>query len=161
MGLFFSQLSVLPVRALPDSVVALRPHATMHTLPTSWARLAPLAVLAFLLGCGRPLPRAVVKDDVVMTLRAKGEAAVMISLVEPSGIDATAEPTRWRAEIARLQQSVLTQLAPQHFERRTLFASVPAIAGKLRTERGLAILTAHPNVRRVDLDAGGGGKSMR
>jgi hypothetical protein len=139
----------------------------MHTLPTSWAgrlaRLAPVTVLLVLLGCGRqtPLHRAVVKDDVVTTLRAKGEAAVMISLVEPTGIDAAAEPTRWRDEIARLQQSVLSQLPAQHFERRTLFASVPAIAGTLRTERGLAILSSNPNVRRVDLDVGGGGVTAR
>jgi hypothetical protein len=135
----------------------------MHTLPTSWARLAPIATLVFLLGCGRSISqhRAIVKDDVVTTLRAKGEAAIMISLVEPTGIDAAAEPSRWQTEIGRLQQSVLSQIAPQHFERRTLFASVPAIAGTLRTERGLAILTAHPNVRRVDLDVGGGGTSMR
>src|SRR5687768_15236016 len=135
----------------------------MHTLPTRWARLAPVAVLVFLLGCGRPVSqhRAVVRDDVITTLRAKGEAAVMISLVEPTGIDATVEPKRWQAEIARLQQSVLSQVAPEHLERRTLFSSVPAIAGTLRTERGLAILTAHPNVRRVDLDAGGGGTSIR
>ena len=135
----------------------------MHTLPTAWARLAPIAILVVLLGCGRPMSqhRAVVKDDVVTTLRAKGEAAVMISLVEPTGIDATAEPTRWQAEVARLQQTVLSQLASQHFERRTLFASVPAIAGTLRTERGLAILSSHPNVRRVDLDVGGGGTSVR
>src|SRR5215213_8696523 len=100
----------------------------MHTLPISWARLAPTATLVFLLGCGRPISqhRAIVRDDVVATLRAKGEAAVMISLVEPTGIDAAAEPRRWQAEIARLQQSVLSQVATQHFERRTLFASVPA-----------------------------------
>ena len=135
----------------------------MHTLPTSWARLAPVATLVFLAGCGRPISphRAVVEDDVVTTLRAKGEAAVMISLVEPTGIDATVEPMRWQAEIARLQQSVLSQLVPQHFESRTLFTSVPAIAGTLRTERGLAILAAHPSVRRVDLDPGGGGASIR
>ena len=135
----------------------------MHTLPKSWARLTPVAVLALLLGCGRPISqhRAVVKDDVVTTLRTKGEAAVMISLVEPTGVDAAGEPTRWQAEISRLQQSVLSQLAPQQFQSRTLFASVPAIAGTLRNERGLAILTSHPNVRRVDLDAGGGGTSIR
>ena len=84
----------------------------------------------------------------------------MISLVQPRGIDATVDPARWQSEIARLQQSVLSQLAPEDFESRTLFTSVPAIAGTLRTERGLAILTAHPNVRRVDLDAGGGGSSV-
>jgi hypothetical protein len=139
----------------------------MHTLPTSWARrrarLTPAAALVFLLGCGGPtsLQRAVVSDNLVTTLRANGEAAVMISLVEPTGINATVEPTRWQAEITRLQQSVLSQLAPQDFESRTLFTSVPAIAGTLRTERGLAILTAHPNVRRVDLDAGGGGAPVR
>ena len=134
----------------------------MPTTPKSWARVAPIAVLVVLLGCGRPLSqRAVVKDDVVTTLRAKGEAAVMISLVEPAGINAAAEPARWQAEIARLQQSVLSQLAPQHLETRTLFASVPAIAGTLRTERGLAILSSHPNVRRVDLDVGGGGTPHR
>ena len=134
----------------------------MHRLLSCWARLAPVTVLV-LLACGRPISqhRAIVKDDVVTTLRAKGEAAVMISLVEPTGIDAAAEPTRWQAEIARLQQSVLSQLAPQHFERRTLFASVPAIAGTVRTERGLTILTSNPNVRRVDLDVGGGGVTAR
>jgi hypothetical protein len=135
----------------------------MHTLPTFWARLAPIATLVVLLGCARPPSqhRAIVREDVATTLRAKGEAAVMISLVDPVGIDAAAEPARWQAEIARLQQSVLSQVAPQHFERRTLFASVPAIAGTLRTERGLAILSSHPNVRRVDLDAGGGGTPIR
>ena len=139
----------------------------MHTIPTSWARrrarLTPAVALLFMLGCGGPtsLQRAAVSADVITALRAHGEAAVMISLVEPTGIDAAAEPARWQAEIARLQQSVVSQLAPEDFQSRTLFTSVPAIAGTLRTERGLAILTAHPNVRRVDLDAGGGGSSVR
>jgi hypothetical protein len=137
----------------------------MRTLPSFRtrrpARLTPAAALVLLLGCGgvTSVQRAVVSADVVTTLRSHGEATVMISLAEPTGIDATAEPARWQAEIARLQQSVLSQLAPEDFESRTLFTSVPAIAGTLRTERGLAILTAHPNVRRVDLDAGGGGSS--
>ena len=135
----------------------------MHMPLTSGARLAPVAALVALLGCGRPLSqhRAVVRDDVATTLRAKGEAAIMISLVEPTGIDAASEPARWQAEIARLQQSVLSQVPPPHFERRTVFSAVPAIAGTLRTERGLAILTSHPNVRRVDLDVGGAGTSIR
>ena len=138
----------------------------MRTLPPfstwRWA-LTPVAALILLLACNRvtPLERAVVSPDVITTLRGQGEANVMVSLVEPKGIDATIDPARWQAEIARLQQSVLSQLAAEDFQSRTLFTSVPAIAGTLRTERGLATLTAHPNVRRVDLDAGGGGTSVR
>jgi hypothetical protein len=139
----------------------------MRTVPTSWvrcrARFTPIAAVVLLFGCNgvTSLQRAVVSSDVVTTLRAHGEANVMISLVEPKGIDAATEPARWQAEIAQLQQSVISQLAPGDFETRTLFASVPAIAGTLRTERGLAILAADPNVRRVDLDTGGGGSSPR
>lgn len=139
----------------------------MHTLPMSWARfracLTPTAALVIVVACTSvtSVQRAVVSNDVVAALRAHGEAAVMISLTEPTGIDATVERARWQAEIARLQQSVLSRIGPEDFESRTLFLSVPAIAGTVRTERGLAILADHPNVRRVDLDEGGSGTSVR
>ena len=137
----------------------------MRTLPPFWSRrrlLTPVAALVLLFGCNHatPLERAVVSPDVITTLRGQGEANVMVSLVEPKGIDAAVDPARWQAEISRLQQSVLSQLAQEDFQSRTLFTSVPAIAGTLRTERGLSTLIAHPNVRRVDLDAGGGGSKV-
>jgi hypothetical protein len=66
-----------------------------------------------------------------------------------------------RAEIARVQQEVLSRLDARDFELGKRFESVPAIAGTLRTQRGLERLLADPRVRRVDLDVGGGGSVVR
>ena len=95
--------------------------------------------------------------DLLAELRAHRPVAVMIALVEPSGYgDPTIAP-RWRAEIARLQAEVVASLDTADYRHGQSFASIPAMSGVIRSERGLQSLLAHPHVRRVDPDEGGTG----
>jgi hypothetical protein len=96
--------------------------------------------------------------DVLTVIRAHGGAAVMIALVHPPGFgDPAGDGDAIRGEIARMQEGVLAALDSADFRLRQRFASIPAMAGTLRTEQGLRVLLAHPYVRRVDLDPSGGG----
>ncbi len=101
---------------------------------------------------------AVAGPDVLSALRASGEAHVVIALVSPpqSGGPSGGVPSS-AAAIARLQAEVLSQLGPEDYRSTQLFAAVPAMAGTLFSERGLQRILAHPHVRAVDLDPGGGG----
>jgi hypothetical protein len=96
--------------------------------------------------------------DVLTAIRAHGGAAVMIALVHPPGFgDPAADAGEIRREIARMQEGVLTALDTADFRLRQKFTSIPAMAGTLRTEQGLRVLSAHPFVHSVDLDPSGGG----
>jgi alkylation response protein AidB-like acyl-CoA dehydrogenase len=99
-----------------------------------------------------------VQPEVLTMIRARGEAAVMIALTPPPGFgDPAVDQEQIRADIARMQAEVLAALDTVDFRARQPFASIPAMAGTLRTEQGLRTLLAHPHVRRVDLDPAGGG----
>jgi hypothetical protein len=96
--------------------------------------------------------------DILALIRARGEAAIMIALVEPAGYGrADTDVARIRADIARMQAEVLAALDTADYRDRLRYAAIPAMAGTVRTERGLSVLLAHPHVRRVDLDTGGTG----
>lgn len=97
-------------------------------------------------------------SDVVAALDAGREANVVVALrlaVDVAAPDA--DPTRRRAEIARVQADVLARLSADDYRSRMLFVAVPAMSGTVRTRAGLNALLAHPGVRRVDLDPGGTG----
>ena len=98
---------------------------------------------------------AEIGGDVVTTLEATGEAHVLIAL-QLSGAGAGTVDER-TAEIARAQERVLDALDATDYRNRVRFETVPALAGTLYTLRGLEILAKHPDVRRIDLDLGGGG----
>lgn len=98
------------------------------------------------------------QDDVLGTLRAEGEVPVMVALVEPAGYgEQGADMDRIRAEITRMQADVLASLDSTDYRSGTLFASIPAMAGILLSERGLQRLLASPHVEGVDIDSGGTG----
>jgi hypothetical protein len=123
-------------------------------------RFAIPALIMAVFGCQTLVESegAAVAPDVRSALRTHGEAHVVVALVSPLGYDdPLADRNRVRAEIARLQQEVLASLDPRDYRSRHLLESVPAMSGTLLSERGLSTLLSHPHVRRVDLDAQGGG----
>ena len=93
-------------------------------------------------------------------LRASGEAPVVVALALPADAE-SGDPARRREEIARLQHDVLARLGPDDFRVRELYASVPAMAGMVRSRTALEVLEAHPAVAKVDLDPAGGGSGAR
>jgi hypothetical protein len=95
--------------------------------------------------------------DVLAAVREHGQAAVMIALVAPASASDPARAQATRAEIARMQDSVIAALDPTDFRVGTRYTSVPALAGVLLSERGLQRVRAHPLVLRVSLDTGGSG----
>lgn len=119
----------------------------------SWRRVPLLVALG--VGCHLParVEDAVVGPDVLETLRRGREARVVIALAPPPDADEAGR----RAAIARTQVDVLARLDARDVHEVRRWASVPAMACVLRSERGLAALRAHPAVRRIDLDVGGGG----
>ncbi|TVP45782.1 MAG: hypothetical protein EA350_08390 [Gemmatimonadales bacterium] len=130
--------------------------------PGGMRRLLLSGALLFLPGvsCHPALEvdRERVQPDVLTTLHAGEEAAVMIALTPPPGFgDPAADQERIRAEISRMQAEVLSAVDTADFRPRQPFLSIPAMAGTLRTERGLRTLLEHRYVRRVDLDPAGGG----
>lgn len=94
--------------------------------------------------------------DILLAVRERGEAPVMIALHAPTGAD-SATADRTRATIARMQEEVLAALDTADFRLRVRYGSVPALSGVVRSERGLRRLLSHPHVRAVSLDTGGTG----
>jgi hypothetical protein len=91
-------------------------------------------------------------------LRSDGEVRVIVALRPPHASDPSeGGAARHRAEIARIQDEVLSTLDPADFTLGHRFESVPALAGTVRSARGLRTLGEHPLVLRVDLDPEGGG----
>jgi hypothetical protein len=95
--------------------------------------------------------------EIVAAIRTRGEAAVVVALFEPDGFEDPTQETRVRTEIARMQKEVLADIDTTDFRPRVLFVSVPAIAGTVRSERGLRALLGHRLILRVSLDSGGTG----
>ena len=139
--------------------------------PTPWLAASVLLIAVILASCdllaplreqeGAGVPiggsdgRAEIGSDVVLSIRANGEAHVMIALHLSTAAAATAAERR--AEIARAQERVLGALDAPDYRNRVRFGTVPALAGTIYTCRGLETLARHPDVRRIDLDVGGGG----
>ncbi|HEX6049461.1 MAG TPA: hypothetical protein VFZ21_09335 [Gemmatimonadaceae bacterium] len=92
-----------------------------------------------------------------------GEANVIVALTAEGdpGSGLPQDVAGAAAAIARAQDAVLSTLDSADFRLGQRFAAVPAFSGALRSARGLDRLLAHPLVRRVDLDPGGTGSSVR
>lgn len=103
-------------------------------------------------------PIMAVPPELLHVLRATGEAPVIVALVDPpTHPDPALDSLQRRIAIARVQARVLARLGASDYRVGELFTSVPAMSGTVLSERGARRLAAHPSVRRVDLDVGGGG----
>lgn len=103
-----------------------------------------------------PAPRDAAAE-VAARLAAHGQAAVIVSLVEPPGYGDPARAPEVRAAIARMQAEVLATLDPADFQPRLRYTSIPAFAGIVHSAHGLERLLSHGHVRAVSLDLEGGG----
>lgn len=119
-----------------------------------------LAAAVALGGCrsaDRADPGATVSPAVLEAVRAQGRAEVLVALEPPAGYEeGGTQDAALRAAIASTQDDVLESVGVE-FRLRHRFTAVPALAGTVLTERGVALLSGHPRVVRVDLDEGGGG----
>lgn len=117
-------------------------------------------VLALAPGCAGREEADLSKADAGIreALRRDGFVHVLVALVPPRGHgDPAADSAHITAAIAAAQARVLADLDPADYRNRQRYLNIPALAGTLLSERGLAVLVAHPDVRRVDPDRGGGG----
>jgi subtilisin family serine protease len=93
--------------------------------------------------------------DVLETLRAEGKAHVVIALVPPAAAKRAKPDLRsLRREVRGMQEEVLARVHPSGFVAKHKYRAVPAMAGRVLTEAGLAKLAAHPHVAKIDLDVG-------
>jgi len=90
-------------------------------------------------------------------LAGSGAADVIVALASDS---VAQDPASARTSVAGLQDAVLATLDSTDFRLRQRYDAVPAFAGTVRSLRALDRLLAHPLVRRVDLDPGGGGSAV-
>ena len=135
----------------------------------SSAMSSPVAVAGLLLAlaaaCHAPTPVSDPKlgAGVRDALAPNGEAKVIVALAAEAGTSSggTQDVARAGAAIAQAQDAVLATLDSADFRLGQRFAAVPAFTGTLRSSRALDRLLSHPLVRRVDLDAGGTGSSVR
>jgi hypothetical protein len=96
--------------------------------------------------------------DVFEALNTTGEALVVIALDQPASLETVPlELDTLRRDVAQLQNLVLASLSEEEFRLTHRYQAVPALAGALLSESGLAKLAANPAVTKVDLDVGGSG----
>ena len=124
---------------------------------SSPSRIVGLLVFAIACRALNPVADPKLGSGVRESLASNGAADVMVALA----FDTVAhDPTSARASVASVQDAVLATLDSTEFRLRQRYAAVPAFAGTVRSQRALDRLLAHPLVRRVDLDAGGGGSAV-
>lgn len=103
-------------------------------------------------------------DGVLETLREQGSVQVMIALEQSRPIgqlpdqpgsvpDRAAEQLR----IAEMQFEILAGFEFRDYEERHTYASVPAMAGRVKSEAALSALARNPHVVKIDIDVGGVG----
>lgn len=133
--------------------------------PLLWAAGASLLLLLWLSFNALSASRAdaaragdKVGPGVQAALETDGSAQVVIALADPARPAAYAgDLAAWTAQVAALQEQVLTAVGPADFALKDRYRAVPALSGVLLSSAGLSALAAHPAVARVDLDVGGGG----
>ena len=92
-------------------------------------------------------------------LLAEGSANVMIALTHPGakndgkGLNLAA----LKRDIHALQADVMKMMGEGNYQERHSFSAVPAMAGRIKSEKALEALARHPLVRWVDLELAGGG----
>ena len=126
----------------------------------SFALIVILSALPFAAEAVELPPNAAAKvgPGVADQLRETGSAQVMIALQPPGhpvapGLALAAE----KARISQMQVDVLARLGARDYASRNVFTAVPALAGRIRSEAGLAAIARNPHVVRIDLDEGGTG----
>ncbi len=147
-------------------------------------RSAAVALVAFLCACERPAvtgtrarPAAAriaagaqdrVGPGVLAAVRAAAPgrgARVVIALAAPDAAAAAAGGAAslgaLRGSVAAAQEAVLREVAGGELTVVRRFSAVPALAAVAHSEAALLRLAALPQVRRVDLDVGGGGALAR
>jgi len=123
---------------------------------SSSSRIAGLLFFAVACHAVSPVSDAKLGPGVSEALARNGAADVIVALASDT---AAQDPAAARAAVARLQDAVLSILDSTEFRLRQRYANVPAFAGTVGSPRALDRLVAHPLVRRVDLDVGGGGSA--
>lgn len=140
--------------------------------PYMLSRAAVLVVASLLLAVTSPVQAAKppgihgdkVGPGVSEALKKQGSVQIMIALDQSGakggysgqpgrGIDMAAE----RSRIAQMQNDVLARLGFNDYEERHTFNSVPAMAGRLKSQAGLEALVRNPHVVKIDVDVGGTG----
>ena len=124
---------------------------------SSPSRIAGLLVFAIACRAVSPVSDPKLGPEVREALARNGAADVIVALASDT---VAQDPAVARAAVARVQDAVLSTLDSTDFRLRQRYAAVPAFAGTLRSIRALDRLLAHPLVRRVDLDPGGGGSAV-
>jgi hypothetical protein len=133
---------------------------------TLWAVAGLVVLLGVLALLGRGAlaqsgqPQAQVGQEVVDLLQTQAEVPVVIALASPPTLEALPlEPgpvdvAALQREIGSIRDGVLASVGPSDFTLHHQFEAVPVIMGAV-TKSGLEKLLAHPDVRRIDVDAGG------
>lgn len=134
--------------------------ATSAVSVRSWGA-GPLLAIAMACLPSTPVSDPKLGAGVREALVPNGEVAVMVALQTEAGASGTPDAATRNAAIARAQDAVLSTLDSADFRLRHRYAAVPAFSGAVRSVRGLDRLLAHRLVRRVDLDPGGTGSSVR
>jgi subtilisin family serine protease len=127
---------------------------------------AGLCMVLVVAGCDGPAdvlvpeeePVAAVQDRVlgegVLEAIRRGESPrVMIAL----GVPVAATMGALRSNVATIQSQVLQGFADSDIAIERKYVAVPAVSLTVRNEAALRRLAGDPNVRRIDLDAGGTG----
>jgi hypothetical protein len=124
---------------------------------SSPSRVAVLLVFVMACRALSPVSDPKLGPGIREALARSGAANVMVALVSDTSAHDAATA---RAAVASAQDAVLATLDSTDFRLRQRYEAVPAFAGTVRSPRALDRLLAHPLVRRVDLDPGGGGSAV-
>lgn len=129
-----------------------------NLMPHGARRPALATLLLFALAaCRTTTPTSVADEELLAVLRQRGSAPVMIALTDPVGQVDPTDLVATRGAVRRLQDEVLRSVDSTDFTLRVRYETIPALAGTLRSERGFRRFKAHPLVRHVSLEMGGGG----
>ena len=139
--------------------LSVRPYS-VPTLLLRYAVICLALLCAQFASAGPPDPaQNKIGKGVREKLLAEGSANVMIALAHPGakkdgkGLNLAA----LKRDIHALQADVMKMMGEGNYQERHSFSAVPAMAGRIKSEKALEALARHPLVRRVDLELAGGG----
>lgn len=130
-----------------------------------WVRLriVSIAILSSIVLVGPASAQDEGADEIGSEVRSAVDQGngvrVVVALDRPAMLQKGGEVTvpGLNRKVQRVQREVLSTVSTAGFRVTHRFDSVPALIGRLRSEAALEQLARHPNVRRIDRDAGGGG----
>ena len=117
-----------------------------------------VSLLLTVLASSSVFAQTTIGPDVTETLVRDGAVRVLVALGDDQseGRRGTVALSQLRASVAAVQNRVLSDVTDGEVDLALRFEAVPAFVVWVRTEAALDALAAHPDVRRIDLDAGGG-----